>query len=420
MRDAHTDRSGPYFFLSYARTPSWGPDGGDPDHWVNVLYRDLCNHIMALTDLPAGSPAGFMDRELRSGESWSLKLSENLATCRVFVPLYSPRYFANEMCGREWFAFNERTVRAKAVGAGDLLAIVPVLWTRVDFDQLPHAVRHLHIDLSSFGQRYQSHGLYGLIKLNRLRDEYEEAVFELSTRIVRAAEESRLPPSAPPVYDQLPSAFDRQRELQPLSIVVAAARRGRLPHGRGSGAYGERELDWNPYHPLGTRPLALLAEELSRLLGLRVGVYSLDEVTDRTSGLKPPVGPTLLLVDPWALRDPKLSATLSRFDAKATPWTRVVIPWNREDPDNLAPGAPDPSQLESVIPQLLQLTRATSRASVAGVGSQELFSDLLGLVVRHVYAEFARQVPVPAFPPQVRPRLLGPSSVPEVQGDREP
>ncbi|MDH6610951.1 FxsC-like protein [Streptomyces sp. SAI-208] len=420
MRGADTDPSGPYFFLSYARTPSWGPDGGDPDHWVNVLFRDLCNHIMALTDLPAGSSVGFMDRELRSGESWSDKLSENLATCRVFVPLYSPRYFANEMCGREWFAFNERTVRAKAVGASEQLAIVPALWTRVDLDQLPHSVRHLHVDLSSFGQRYQSHGLYGLIKLNRLRDEYEEAVFALSSRIVRVAEESRLPASVPPVYDQLPSAFDRQRELQPLNIVVAAARRDELPAKRGGGAYGERELDWNPYHPLSTRPLALLAEELSRLLGLRVGLHSLDQVTDRSGGLRPPVGPTLLLVDPWALLHPGLSARLSRFDAKAAPWTRVVIPWNREDPDNLAPGAPDPSQLENVIPQMLQLTRATSRASVAGVGSQELFSELLSLVVRHVYAEFARQVPVPAFPPQVRPRLVGPSASSEVPGDREP
>ena len=44
----------PYFFLSYAHTPPWGSGGGDPDHWVHLLYRDLCNHIMALTDLPAG------------------------------------------------------------------------------------------------------------------------------------------------------------------------------------------------------------------------------------------------------------------------------------------------------------------------------------------------------------------------------
>ncbi|MFD2120826.1 hypothetical protein ACFSNO_16240 [Streptomyces cirratus] len=54
--------------------------------WVERLFRDLCNHVMALTDLPAGSEAGFMDREIRSGEGWSERLAAALATCRVFVP----------------------------------------------------------------------------------------------------------------------------------------------------------------------------------------------------------------------------------------------------------------------------------------------------------------------------------------------
>jgi hypothetical protein len=42
--------------------------------WVERLFRDLCGHVMAMTDLPAGAPAGFMDREIRSGEGWSERL----------------------------------------------------------------------------------------------------------------------------------------------------------------------------------------------------------------------------------------------------------------------------------------------------------------------------------------------------------
>ncbi|WP_406435679.1 TIR-like protein FxsC [Streptomyces sp. NBC_00631] len=127
MQDRVPDNR-PYFFLSYAHTPQWSPDSGDPDHWVRVLFNDLCSHIMALTDLPAGCPAGFMDREMRSGEGWPEKLSENLAACRVFVPLFSPRYFSSEMCGREWYAFHERMLNARTTGTATASAIVPALW----------------------------------------------------------------------------------------------------------------------------------------------------------------------------------------------------------------------------------------------------------------------------------------------------
>ena len=81
----------------------------------------------------------------RSGDGWPEKLSENLASCRVFVPLFSPRYFTSEMCGREWYAFNERILRARAVGAGSVPAIVPALWTHVGMAQLPDSVRHIHV-----------------------------------------------------------------------------------------------------------------------------------------------------------------------------------------------------------------------------------------------------------------------------------
>ncbi|CAM5503438.1 hypothetical protein SALBM217S_07580 [Streptomyces griseoloalbus] len=53
----------PYFFLSYAHTPRVGNGGGDPDHWVCVLYQDLCSTIMQLTDavLPPYPPGTARD-----------------------------------------------------------------------------------------------------------------------------------------------------------------------------------------------------------------------------------------------------------------------------------------------------------------------------------------------------------------------
>ena len=99
---------GPLFFLSYAHGPRDDRSGRDPDLWIAQLYDDLCDHIKSLADLPRTQKAGFMDRELRQGHEWPERLSNALATCRVFVPLYSRRYFKSEHCGKEWFASVDR------------------------------------------------------------------------------------------------------------------------------------------------------------------------------------------------------------------------------------------------------------------------------------------------------------------------
>ena len=106
MGSGRDDR--PYFFLSYARTPKRDPsDRDDPDRWVFKLYRDLCGAILQMTDARP-EEAGFMDRENKLGTEWSPELTTALARCRVFVPLYSRRYFESDNCGREWFAFARR------------------------------------------------------------------------------------------------------------------------------------------------------------------------------------------------------------------------------------------------------------------------------------------------------------------------
>jgi hypothetical protein len=57
-----------------------------------------------------------MNRELRQGQGqgheWPWRLSNALATCSVFVPLYSRRYFKSEHCGKEWFAFHRHALRS--------------------------------------------------------------------------------------------------------------------------------------------------------------------------------------------------------------------------------------------------------------------------------------------------------------------
>ncbi|WP_220140416.1 TIR-like protein FxsC [Streptomyces sp. KM273126] len=402
--------------MSYAHTPAWGSGRGDPDHWVYVLYKDLCDNIMHLTDLPAGASAGFMDREMRSGDGWPEKLAEHLAMCRVFVPLLSPRYFTSEMCGREWYAFNERVLRARAEGAGSVPAIVPALWAHVEYEQLPDSVRHIHVDHAAFGARYADEGIFGLIKLNRLRDEYEETVMQLARRIVRVAHESPLAPCQPRRYEETPSAFKpRGQGPRHIHLTVAAPTRDTLPGQRDPLPYGERANDWNPYQRDSRRPLADTAEELIRALDYRVSVTSFD---DADIGPQPPASgdheapgrPGILLVDPWVLTDDERRERLATFDTNSRPWTSAIVPWDRTDPQCQSEnGKQLTEKLEQTLPLTLDRGRRTDwRIAVNGVPTLRAFTDVLPKVVAHATRQFfkhatPRPVPGPHVP---RPRLM--------------
>src|SRR5579859_3973830 len=136
-QDAEAPAIRPYFFLSYARTPRRDPaDKENPDRWVHRLYKDLCNEILQLTDVQPAE-AGFMDMENKIGAEWSPELMTAIKNCRVFMPLYSRRYFESDNCGREWFAFARRQVNHRARGGERVDAIVPALWTRLDRGKIP-------------------------------------------------------------------------------------------------------------------------------------------------------------------------------------------------------------------------------------------------------------------------------------------
>ncbi len=269
----------PYFFLSYAHTPGYGA-GTDPDMWVERLYQDLCGHVMAMTDLPAGARAGFMDREIRSGEGWSERLGDVLATCRVFVPLFSPRYFASEMCGKEWYAFEQRAIHHRARSNEPAEAIVPALWVPVPPSQLPGPAERLQFNHRDFGERYVSDGLYGLIKLRLFAEEYERAVYELAKRIVSVADSVRIDtgrpvdyrlapaPSAPPAAESAPPGRCGSPSRRPPATTcpraATATTTGTTP--------GLEPL------PPGLRPpLAYVTGELVRSLNYQAVITSFDE-----------------------------------------------------------------------------------------------------------------------------------------------
>ncbi|WP_344365485.1 TIR-like protein FxsC [Streptomyces gobitricini] len=402
----------PYFFLSYAHTPRYGTGGPDPDMWVERLFRDLCGHVMALTDLPAGAPAGFMDREIRSGEGWSERLGEVLATCRVFVPLFSPRYFASEMCGKEWYAFAARAIYHHAKHNRPAEAIVPALWVPVPPEQLPGPAERLQFNHRDFGDRYVTDGLYGLIKLRIFAEEYERAVYELAKRIVAVADTAGISPSRPVDYRSAPSAFGTPgRGPRPLRVTVAAPTRHDLPEGRDPAYYGDMPQDWNPYRPDAARPLAHVTEDLVRSLNYQATVSSFDHDSGPSDAKQPPRHPEILLLDRWALKDEECRERLAAFDAEHRPWVSVVVPRNQMDHQSRAADAELNRTLEETLPIKMGQGRAASRAAARGVPSMEAFGQILPQVVEAAAQQYLRHAAV--YPPAggrhtERPRLRGP------------
>lgn len=401
------DEPKPYFFLSYAHTPKNHPKDKDPNVWVERFYRDLCAHVLQLTSLPAGVPAGFMDQQMQPGEGWQERLSEALAYCRVFVPLYSPRYFLSEQCGREWYAFSSRAVHHQAAqyNSTPMTGIVPALWVPVPPKQLPQPAERLQFNHATFGDDYAGEGFYGLIKLRYLRDQYERAVYLLAKRIVKVAEEIRMAEGHPHQdYLAVPSAFGPPGPAREMDIAVLACSQADRPEDRGPDCYGADARDWNPYHPKSSRPLADHAGDLVRNLDYLVRVGDFEAEAERLLAAGGPSAPGLLLLDQWALEAPHRRDLLRRLCAQDRPWISIMVPWNREDPDSVHRS----ESLHSAAEIFAAETTGGHRSPGAGVPTLEAFSEELPRAVRAADRHYTAQAKT--YPPEGRggriPRVL--------------
>ncbi|WP_055590529.1 TIR-like protein FxsC, partial [Streptacidiphilus griseoplanus] len=399
----------PYFFLSYAHTPTSDTRAGDPDALVDQLYEDLCAHVMQLTDLPKGA-AGFMDRRLNPGEGWSGSLSDALSRCRVFVPLYSPRYFRSEQCGKEWYSFSQRAAYHRGAGHRRMEGMVPALWVPVPPESMPGPAESLQFNQADFGAEYTAEGLYGLGRLSYLRQEYERVVYRLARRIVSVAQETRIPAGRRADYREVPSAFGPGDGPHQLRVVVLAC-----SHRDGGGArctdcYGASPLDWNPYHPQSKRALADHTADLAHSLDFRVKVGVFEDEIDRILAADVPTGPEVLLIDRWTLTDRRHRESLRRLADRHRPWISVMLPANRDHPDELEHEEELRAATEEALSRKLSEGPPEYRLTRSLLPSLDSFYDDLPTAVRRAsrqYLRHARTYP-PEGEPMRRPRLMGP------------
>jgi FxsC-like protein len=266
----------PVFFISYAH----GPDDGH----VRRLFEDLSAELRRHGMPAAGDEVGVLDSDVGTGEDWQQRLAEALASCKVFIPIYSPRYFTSQWCGREWEAFTTRRLRAS-----EPAAVLPVQW--VPMQDLPPPARDLRAPTVELGQAYAERGLYGLIRTRRFRDEYESFVTRLAGQVVDMARRHPLPPAAPVRLDEVPSAFtDDWRPTRPAAEAPKGGSFGeRVAHFRrlaglsqeGLGRLLGRSESWVSQVERGVLPVERLSlrNELAEALG--VETPDLDTATDR-------------------------------------------------------------------------------------------------------------------------------------------
>jgi FxsC-like protein len=391
----------PYFFLGYAHTPQQA--------WVEKLYDDICTEILERTTLPIHADVGFMDRHgIPLGGDWREEVARALVTCRVFVPLYSPRYFTRRECGIEWHAFAQRILDHRAREPSTPMPIVPALWTPVRDTDIPDAVRSIQMNHADLGSDYAREGFYTLIKNSLYRQEYVTAVQRLAQHIIRAAETPLRPCQ---IRDLGPrhNAFESQNRRAPadrrLTVVVAAPTADQLPTGRSGEFYGSSATDWNPFHPGSRQPIGEYAAGVARLHSYLPTLMPLEDAFDVLAVEDPSNGLGLLLVDAWACRDEGLSRRLQALDELGLGWVGTIVPWNPEDTQTRGSAGELQAQLQKLMPHRLGEARPFAPVN-SKISSLEQFRTRLPDILEGALFRYLNHVEAHPPPGTIPPRPL--------------
>lgn len=382
---------GVYFFLSYAHAPRRTRADDPLDKPVRDFFNDLSAEVARLLGLPRGSPVGFADWQIRTGEHWRQELGRVLGTCGAFVPLCTPRYFEREMCGREWAAFHRRELRHQAQTKEGKSAIIPIIWTPMYNGNMPPAAQSLHYLLPNAGEIYRKRAMRELVMRSgnreEIREAYRIALTAFADYIVEVAQTGPLSAKDDGVLDLNPheNAFaDKwsRSDPRPLRFVIVAPVQGKLPPKADPRLYGNSPEKWRPYQPADETPIAETAAMLAETDDFQPFVEFLGACPDLLDGAEPSA-PTVLIVDPWAVQDPELAEMLRAFDAIShdKPWIRLVIPWDR----NGSGDGNQISELEEGLQRALYRTRShcriTNPEAVAGLPTVAAFGERLPGVI---------------------------------------
>lgn len=316
----------PRFFLSAAI--------GDDDHYVEQFYQDLCRQVSTLTGEPERE-VGFLGTAANGDRSWPRGMSAALARCEVFVALCSPRYFLHEVCGKQWWVFNERLRGHEQQTGVRPPSLIALAWTLTD--TVPTGAPPIVVP----GQGGQRRGLRQFVRLKSLQDAYHTFLADLASQIVSTAHEYPLAPSDPirPLAET-PSAFAlADLRTSPagagspyVHFVIAAGSRQEMDAVRDDLVfYGHHPEDWAPYLPTMPKPIAGHAQSLAADRLLESGVGGVDDVVDRIERAQRDNEIVVVLVDWWTTQLDSYQRVLAEIDRRGLSRTAVLVPASRTD-----------------------------------------------------------------------------------------
>ena len=359
-----------------------------------------------------------MDRDNKLGSEWSPELMAALKSCRVFVPLYSRRYFESSNCGREWFAFARREVLHRAEGGEAVDAIVPALWHRMDRGAIPEVAQTFQYNHVDLGTRYSDEGFYGIMKLRNYRADYQRAVHQLAKRIIEIGDQS-VAHADDDVrefdrkdFESLRSAFGptsaRRTTDGRLRITVLAHTTSTLPPGRAGAYYGEAAHMWTPYRPSYPQPLANYAVELAKkCLDCEPSFEDFDEDQLKATGDDDQVPPSLCLIDAWVCTSGSHQRQLAALNQNSEPWVSVLVPWNHQDEEMGRSEEILRAQLREQLGDKLDSVPRRCRMAADGIPTLRDFSELLTEMTMIMLKRYRKNAPArpPEGEPITRPRL---------------
>ncbi|MEU0031136.1 FxsC protein [Streptomyces sp. NPDC006335] len=380
----------PVFFLSHARTPGSRVFGPDPDRPVFEFFDDLSRAVARVLDVPQVA-AGFVER---AGATLA-ESQRALATCQVFVPLYSPRYFTDPVCGRQWAAFRRRA------GAGFPGSVVPVLWTpRRAAAALPLAVLDVPVELgppepheassaaADEKERYEDGGIYQLLDVDEDGQVYRRILERLARRVAVAARTSPAPPVHAGEVVAVADAFAVPPPRPVLRLTVLAPQGDRLPPGRDADAYGPLPTDWRPYRSAGEAPVAVQMAEVARNLGFSPESVPFEKAYGEFVSPGPGPAPWVLVIDAWTLSDPRLAERVRDIDAAGRPWVAVLAVLALDEEQTRQHEERLRALLRAALPRHLDAGRNVQRAAARGIETADAFGLIFAELAQGSYMRY--------------------------------
>ncbi len=396
-----TASPGSYFFLSYAHSaPLSDTAKTDPDQWVSRFFHSLSDAVRRRASPAPRHDPGFFDQEIPLGSDWKASLTRALSIAQVFVPLYSPSYFAQSLPGREWACFYDRMSRAEP--DNPLRRFAPVLWIPVPAELDQPGMREL-LATAAADQAYADNGLRALLRLRPYKTLYQQVVDQLAAQIVELAERAPIRPSPVEDIDAVTSQFNPEAAAAVFAVAVAAPALPTLPDGADPAGYGNVSAAWRPFADEQELSLAEYAARVAERLDFAVLISGIEKTGDSLSSK-----PGGILIDPWFVADEHRLSMLRSFVRDMPSWVLPLLVTGSAADAGAAQLAKD---TRAILAEAGLARTDTVRRAVKGVSSLSDFVSIMPMLVVEAERQYLRHGPV-------RRSTARPGSPPLLAGDR--